>query len=105
MRSLKLLVVVMGVLLVGGTVALVAAVVMRGRSGAVAALARPPAATVVALPAGARVVATEMSGDRLLVRLALAQGGEQLVIFNLATGARITTIELRPADATGEAGR
>lgn len=105
MRALKLLVVVMGVILAAGTIALIAAVVIRVRNGSVASVERASASTAVALPAGARVAATEMAGDRLLVRVTLPQGGEQLLVFNLSTGARVATIELRPADAAGEAGR
>lgn len=105
MRSLKLLVVVMGVMLVTGTIALVAAVMLRGRSGALDSGARAVAATEVVLPAGARVVTTEMAGDRLLVRLTLPQGGEQLLVFNLSTGAHIATIALQSAGAAAEAGQ
>jgi len=98
MRALKLLVVVMGVMLVAGTIALIAAVVIRGRNGSVASLERAASASIaVELPPGARIAMTEMAGDRLLVRLTLPQGGEQLLVFNLSTGARIATIELRPA--------
>jgi hypothetical protein len=35
--------------------------------------------------------------DRLLLGLALPEGGRQLVVIDLATGARLGTIELRAA--------
>lgn len=105
MRALKLLVVVLGVMLAAGTIALIAAVVVRVRSGSVAALEHVSPPTEVKLPVGAHVAATEMAGDRLLVRLTLPQGGEQLLVFNLSTGARIATIELLPAGTAGEAGQ
>jgi hypothetical protein len=95
MRALKLLVVVLGVLLAGGLVALVAAIVARIERGPAAAVnaEAPPVRT--ALPPGSRIVATELSGDRLLVRLALADGGEALVLFNARTGAEVAVIEPR----------
>jgi hypothetical protein len=97
MRALKILVAVMGVLLVVGAVGLVVAVANRiNHPPAAAAIA---AASEIELPAGARVTTTEASGDRLIVRLALADGSEQLLVFNLATGARIATITLRPKSA------
>lgn len=94
MRSLKLLVIVMGVLLVGGSVALVAAIIGR--------LARPPAAPPAAatgaplhatLPAGARIVSAELSGDRVLVRIALADGSEELLLYDARTGAGVGVID------------
>lgn len=95
MRALKILVVVLGVLLVGGSVVLVVALVgrvQRGPSTPVNADALAPVRS--ALPPGSRIVATELSGDRLLVRLALPDGGETLVLFNARNGAQIAVIEL-----------
>jgi hypothetical protein len=101
MRALKLLVVVMGVLLVGGTAALIIAIIDRASHRA----ATPPAPvagrgfdrTVIDLPAGARVLGSEAVGDRLAVRIALAEGGEALILIDPRSGARLGTIELRPA--------
>jgi len=100
MRALKILVIVMGVLLVAGTTALVIVVVAR-----VNRPAAPPAPAVtgsrtIELPPGARVIATEASGDRLVVRLALSEGGEELLIFDLASGARIASIMLQTKPGT-----
>jgi hypothetical protein len=105
MRSLKVLVVVMGVLLVGGTAALVAAIINRASHRAAAPAPRPLAAggfdrAVIDLPAGARVLASEAADGRLVVRLGLAAGGEELLLIDPASGALLGTIELRPA-ATG----
>jgi hypothetical protein len=93
MRALKILVIVMGVPLVGGSVALVAAIV--GRLGR--APAAPPAAEAplhASLPAGSHIVSTELNGDRVLVRVALADGGEELVLYNARTGAQVAVIDL-----------
>jgi hypothetical protein len=107
MRSLKILVVVMGVMLVAGIVGLAFAVSYRLNhprpsptvvpAGPAAPTAGPGAATVIDLPPGAKVLGTETSADRLVVRVGLA-AGEELLIFNLGTGAPIATIDLKPAD-------
>jgi hypothetical protein len=104
MRALKLLVVVMGVLLVGGTVALIVAIIDRASHRAAA-----PAPTasrgfdhaVIDLPAGARVLGSGAVGDRLAVRVGLAEGGEALILIDPLSGARLGTIELRPAAPGG----
>ena len=100
MRALKILVVVLGVVLAGGSVALVAAVVARIERGPGVAVNADAAAPVhAALPAGSRILATELSGDRLLVRLALPDGGETLLLFNARNGAEIAVIEQRAGGA------
>jgi len=94
MRSLKLLVIVMGVLLVGGSVALVAAIVGRlGRAPAARPAAEAGAPLHASLPAGARIVSVELNGDRVLVRVALADGSEELVLYNARTGAQVAVID------------
>ncbi|HUC66733.1 MAG TPA: hypothetical protein VMA53_14945 [Stellaceae bacterium] len=105
MRALKVLVVVMGVLLLGGTVALVVAVIERARQHLAEPAAVPPpppgrgfGRAVVDLPAGARVIAVEPAGDRLVVRIGLAEGGEALILIDARTGAKLGTIELRTAE-------
>lgn len=105
MRALKLLVVVMGVLLVAGIIALGFAVKYRidhPRPAAAAPPATPlavatPHASTIDLPAGARVVGAEASGDRLVVRVELAGGAQRLIVINLATGATVSTVTLRPS--------
>jgi len=90
MRALKLLVVVMGVLLVAGVIALGVAItvrVQRGPSGETAALPLH-----LSLPEGAHVAAAELAGDRILVRLTLSDGGEELLLLNARTGAEIAVI-------------
>ena len=107
MRALKVLVIVMGVLLVAGVIALGFAVRYRlnhprpapSAAPAAAAAIGPagaPSAMTLDLPPGARVVGAEASGDRLVVRVELAGGSEELIIVNLLTGAPIATVTLRP---------
>lgn len=95
MRALKLLVIGMGVVLVLGTIALIVAIANRIEHPR-ASPATPTASTAIDLPAGAKVSATEVSGDRLVVQLALSGGGEELLIFNLATGAQVANVTLNP---------
>ncbi len=107
MRGLKILVIVMGVMLVGGTAALVAAVIARvHHSGA---QATPPVAAgrgfgraVIDLPEGAHVLASEIAGERILLRVGLAEGAEELIVLDLRNGERLGTIELRPAGSPGK---
>ena len=98
-RALKVLVIVLGILLVGGVVALIAMIVSRGGTATPPRPAVPPRGTaydaVLDLPAGARIVSTQPDGARLVVVLALADGRQQILLLDLASGARLGTIELR----------
>jgi len=103
MRALKVLVIAMGVLLVAGVIALGFAVQYRLNHPRLAPAANPgigpagaPSALTLDLPQGARVVGVEASGDRLVIRLELAGGSEELIIVNLVTGAPLATVTLRP---------
>jgi len=95
MRALKALVVVMGIMLIGGFAVLVAVIVGRVSHGG-----SPPrsfAPTAIDIPQGARIEAMTAGTDRLILDLALPEDRRQLVIIDLATGARLGTVELRPA--------
>jgi hypothetical protein len=80
MRTLKVLVVVMGVMIVAGVVVLVAAMIQRVGGGSPLA----PDATL-SEPAGTRIIGTSLSGERLAVVL---QGGgpDRVVIIDLRSG-------------------
>ena len=110
MRALKILVVVMGVLLVGGFVTLVGVIAGRvaQRPGTptatptaaptAAPAAGPPfAAAPIELPAGARIETIAVGPDRLVVHLALPDGNRELVVIDLASGRRLGAIPLRTA--------
>ena len=99
MRALKLLVVVMGILLVGGSVALVAAVVGRIGRGPAAVGGGAAAPVRATLPPGSRIVSAELSGDRILVRVALREGGEALVLLSARDGAQIAVLGTAAAAA------
>jgi hypothetical protein len=93
MRALKVLVVVMGVLLIGGFAILVATIAGRlSRSGIAP---RSFAATAIDIPRDAHIGAIAAGTDRLILELVLPEGQRQLVVIDLATGARLGTINLR----------
>ena len=83
---------------------LVVAVVERGRQ-VVAPGARQPSAAApgafgqssIEIPEGGRIVGMTAEGERLVLRLSLADGGERLLIIDLGSGEAIGTITLGPA--------
>lgn len=104
-RKLKGLVIGLGILIVLGLGAVAVGVVRTigdlGRSG-------PPAGGAgaapgrfdtshIALPPGARLIDVAAAGDRVLLRLGLADGTARIVVVDLNSGARLGTIELSPA--------
>jgi len=93
MRSLKILVVVMGIMLVGGFALLVA--IVAGKLLLGSNTPRSFATTTIEIPRDARLGAMTTGTDRLVLELVLPEGGHQLVIVDLATGTRLGTIELR----------
>jgi len=98
MRALKVLVVVMGVLLVAGFAGVVATIMGRMSQRATpvgaAALLAPFGNTSVALPADALVMEMQGAGDRILLRLDLADGAEMLLVLDAATGIELGRIKL-----------
>ena len=95
MRGLKILVVVMGVMLIVGFAVLVGAVAGRmSRSGSSPATARAFNGSAIDIPRGVRIEAMTAGTDHLVLALALPEGGRQLLIIDLTTGARLGTIEL-----------
>lgn len=98
MRALKILVVLMGIMLVVGFAALVAVIAGRvSRGGSGAAAGSPFPATAIEIPRGARIEAMTTAPNRLILDLVLADGRRQLVFLDINSGARLGTIELRPA--------
>src|SRR5262245_39554914 len=98
MRGLKILVVVMGVMLVVGFAVLLAAIAVRiSRGGPAPSAARQVRAEPIVIPRGARIEAMTAGPDRLILALALPEGGRQLLIIDLATGARLGAIDLQSA--------
>jgi hypothetical protein len=97
MRALKILVVAMGVMLAVGFTALVAVIAGRvSRGGPAATAAHGFTAPPIDIPRDARIEAMTAGSDRLILGLVLPDGGRQLVVIDLAKGARLGTIELHP---------
>lgn len=98
MRALKLLVIVLGLLLLTGMGALTVAVVWRFNHVGPTSTAKSTSSTVqrIVVPPGAKVVGTEVNAGRLVVRIDMSSGAVRLLVFDLATGEKITTIELAP---------
>jgi hypothetical protein len=100
-RALKVLVIVLGILLIGGVVALVAMIVARSGTTLPRPAAAPPRGVpyeaAVDRPPGARIVDTQAEGPHLVVTIALPDGRQQILLLDLASGARLGTIELRGA--------
>ena len=97
MRTLKLLVIGMGILIVGATVALVTVIVHR--AGQLGANAPQTVNQPIAVPPGFRVAATELSGDRLLVRLEGREPGAsgdevRLMVLDLDHNTAARTVRL-----------
>ena len=98
MRALKVLVVVMGVIIVAGFAGLVAVIAGRvSRSGSAPTPARVFTSAAVDIPRDARIEAMAAGPERIVLALTLPGGGRQLVIIDMATGARLGTIDLHAA--------
>lgn len=102
MRALKILVYVMGVMLVVGTLVLAGTIIYRVKHRPAEATAAIPAVIPpngmprnVKLPTGAKVIATQSDGDRVMLRLMLADGGEQLMLVDWKTGAVLSSLNLK----------
>ena len=93
MRILKVLVVVMGIMLIGGFAVLIAVIAGRLSHGG----APRSFASAIEISRGARIEAITAGADRLVLDMVLPEGGQQLLVIDLTTGARLGTIELRTA--------
>ena len=101
MRTLKALVIGMGILIVVGT-AIIAVMIARrgGESGTTGSDASTTPAQI-ALPASARVVETALDGDRIALRIALVDGGQRVIVFDVAVGRRVGAVDLMPVREEG----
>lgn len=93
-RALKVLVVILGVLLLGGFAALAATIALR-----LSHRAPPPAsaftAPPVALPAGAAIERMSTGPDRIVLAVLLGDGTRELLVIDLQTGRLLGTVPLR----------
>ncbi len=96
LRSLKIIVAVMGVMLVAGATALVVAIAARmshRASPPTAAFTAPP----VTLPHGSTIERMSTGSDRIVLDVALADGTVELVVIDLATGRLVAIFPLKEA--------
>ena len=102
MGALKILVVVMGIMLVGGLIALIVSIAYvakhrQATAPAAAPVSAPYAAPAIELPAGARLEAMAVGADRLVLNIITPDGNRELLVLDLASGKRLGTIPLRSA--------
>ena len=91
MAGLKALVIIMGIAIIIAATVLVTVMVERaGHMGGA------PVNAAIELPAGVRVLETRLNGGRILLRVALSGGGQQILIIDAETGARLATHDLTP---------
>ena len=100
MRALKILVVIMGIMLVGGFVALIVSIayMTKHRQASVPATTSTPyAAPAIDLPAGARIEAMAVGANRLVLNIIMPDGNRELLVLDVASGRRLGSIPLRAA--------
>ena len=98
-RVLKIAVIVMGILLVGGFAFVLAAIVYQASKGgqSAAGVGAPPVGIEAELPIpkDATVTALSLDGDRLALHLQSAAGAE-IVVIDLKSGKTLARIGLKP---------
>ncbi len=95
MAGLKALVIIMAIaIIVAGTVLVTLIVRSGGEPGGAPAAVKAPINAAIELPAGARVLESSLDGGRILMRIILAGGGQQILIIDADSGRRLTTHDL-----------
>jgi hypothetical protein len=98
-RVLKIVVIVMGILLVGGFAFVMAAIVYQaskvGQGAAVVGAASGGLDAELAIPSEATVGALSLDGDRLALHVQSAAGPE-IIVIDLKTGKVAARIRLKP---------
>jgi hypothetical protein len=100
-KALKIAVIVMGVLLVGGFALVLGAIVYQAsRLGQDAPAARIPAASdqgaaQVTVPQGAKVTAMDLDGGRLALHLN-GSNGPEVIVIDVGSGRVLARIKLKP---------
>jgi len=90
MRSLKLLVIVLGLLIVAAVATIMVTLANRSGGGA----GGTPWAHAVQIPAGATIRDYRLDGDRLVIRLAVPGRPDELRILDLARGRQTGAVTL-----------
>ena len=98
-RVLKIAVIVMGILLVGGFAFVLAAIVYQaskaGQDRAVPQAMMEGMGAALPIPKDASISALSLDGDRLALHLHSAEGPE-IIVVDLKTGKVVARIELQP---------
>ncbi|MBL8670403.1 MAG: hypothetical protein JNK11_07125 [Alphaproteobacteria bacterium] len=99
MRAMKVLVISMGIAIIAGVGVLVTAIVTRLDAlqvpvGTEAHSGAAPVDIWADVPAGARLLDHSLSGDRLVLDLALADGGRALAIVEIGSGRRVALVRM-----------
>ncbi len=100
MPGLKALVIVLGILIVAG-LTLVAVTVARRAGGPDGTVSSGFGEVNLRLPPGARLVDATVDGARLVLRLRLADGTDQVTIVDLQTGRPLGTVRLEAEPRSG----
>ena len=99
-RVLKIVVIVMGVLLVGGFAFVMAAIVYqashlgKGKASKAAPAAVPGSEMSLAIPPGATVTSLSLDGDRLALYLN-SSAGPEIAVIDITTGKVLSRIKLK----------
>ena len=95
MRVLQAVVIVMGVLILGGTAAVIGIIVHRAGAPRPPVLAHPGVAAPVVLdePAGTRIATASAADERLVLQLA-GGGPDRVVVLDLRGGAVLARVAL-----------
>lgn len=96
MRSLKLLVIVLGILIVAAVATIMVTLVNRSGDGKGGGAGDKPWAQTLQVPAGATIAGFRLDGDRLVIRLAVPGKPDELRILDLTRGRQIGTVTLKP---------
>ena len=91
---LKGFVIAAGILIIAGTAALVAAIMLKGRDDGPPAVEAAP--VDLALPPGSRVEQVIPDGRRLVLLAVDGAGQQFILLIEAATGERVNLIRLRP---------
>ncbi len=98
-RLLKIAVIVMGLLLVGGFALVMASIVYQasrlGQSAAPGAAPSPAGETDLSIPKDAELGTLSLDGNRLALQLK-SPGGTEIVVIDLRTGTVLSRVRLKP---------
>jgi Family of unknown function (DUF6476) len=96
-RVLKIVVIVMGILLVGGFAFVLATIVYQASKGGQSGATALPGGleTELPIPKDATVTSLSLDGDRLALHLSSTAGAE-IVVLDLRSGAVVSRVKLKP---------